>query len=79
VECFLICSDGLTGEIDDDQIAKVLREHPDADMAASLLVQAAVDAGGSDNVTVVVVRPSSTSQVLVNAETAPRVLLRDEH
>ncbi len=79
VECFLICSDGLTSELDDDQIARVLREHPDADTAASVLVQAAVDAGGSDNVTVVVVRPSSSSQVLVNADTAPRVLLRDEH
>lgn len=77
IECFLICSDGLTGELDDDQIATVLREIPDADTAASALIQAAVDAGGSDNITVVVVRPSSSGQVLVDAATAPRAQLRD--
>lgn len=79
VESFLICSDGLTGELDDDEIARVLREHPDASTAARGLVQAAVDAGGRDNITVVVVRPTSSNQDLVNADTTPRVLLRDDH
>lgn len=49
----LLCSDGLTDLIDDDGIAIILRKvsrHP-----AAALVDAALDAGGRDNVTVAVV------------------------
>lgn len=59
---FLICSDGLTRELDDDEIARIItfhaaqssRESPPMPLAARL-VGAAVAAGGHDNVTVVVV------------------------
>jgi protein phosphatase len=54
-ERFVICSDGLTGEVDDDQIAAILRNEPVAQSAAEALVARAVWAGGRDNVTVVVV------------------------
>ncbi|MBB5957464.1 protein phosphatase [Saccharothrix tamanrassetensis] len=54
-ERFLLCSDGLNGELEDDEIAAVLRDVPDAESAASELVRRAVVAGGRDNVTVVVV------------------------
>lgn len=62
LQSFLICSDGLTKELDDHLIAKAIlefeREHPgdELDGLAELLVTAAVEAGGSDNVTVVAVR-----------------------
>jgi serine/threonine protein phosphatase PrpC len=49
----LVCSDGLTRELDDGTIAGLLGEGADADA----LVAAAVAAGGRDNVSVVVVRP----------------------
>lgn len=52
---YLICSDGLYGEIDDDNTAKLLLEAADPQKAADLLVSSACDAGGHDNVTVVVV------------------------
>ena len=52
---FLLCSDGLTNEIDDDQIAEVLATVPDPGEVADLLVRAARTHGGSDNITVVVV------------------------
>ncbi|GAA1343369.1 PP2C family protein-serine/threonine phosphatase [Saccharothrix algeriensis] len=54
-ERFLLCSDGLNGELDDDRIAAVLRATPDPGAAAEELVRQAVAAGGRDNVTVVVV------------------------
>lgn len=57
-QTFLICSDGLTKELDDDQIARVLASHPGNDdvSAADALVDAALENGGRDNVSVVVVR-----------------------
>jgi len=54
-ERFLICSDGLTSELADSEIAAVLRAQPVAQAAADALVAGAVIAGGRDNVTVVVV------------------------
>ena len=51
----LWCSDGLTNEVDDERICHLLETIPDPGAAARALVKAAVDHGGSDNVTVVVV------------------------
>jgi protein phosphatase len=51
----LICSDGLTGEIGDGEIAGVLAEVRDPDEAAAELVRRAVEHGGRDNVTAIVV------------------------
>lgn len=50
----LLCSDGLTSELDDDAVARLLAAG-EPDEAARRLVDSAVDAGGRDNVTVVVV------------------------
>ena len=52
---FLLCSDGLTNELEPPQIAEVLATVPDPQVAADLLVRAARTHGGSDNITVVVV------------------------
>lgn len=50
----LLCSDGLTSEVDDPEVAALLADGLPDD-AARRLVERAVDAGGRDNVTVVVV------------------------
>ncbi|NUR06677.1 MAG: serine/threonine-protein phosphatase [Nocardioidaceae bacterium] len=50
---FLLCSDGLTDLVDDDTIARCL-DTADPDDAVARLVQAALDAGGTDNVTALV-------------------------
>jgi serine/threonine protein phosphatase PrpC len=52
---YLLCSDGLTNELDVDQITEVLSSIADPRQAAELLVQAARTHGGSDNITAVVV------------------------
>jgi protein phosphatase len=54
-ERILLCSDGVTGMLDDAEIAGLLAAHPDPREAADRLVAAAVSAGGIDNATAVVV------------------------
>ena len=50
----LLCSDGLSDMLDDDAIAQALREKADPRECGQRLVELALDAGGRDNVTVVV-------------------------
>ena len=50
---FLLCTDGLTGMTRDDEIEKTLLDSQTADEAADRLIQMALDAGGSDNVTLI--------------------------
>jgi serine/threonine protein phosphatase PrpC len=52
----LLCSDGLTDAVADDRIAEVLRTKGDGREACQALVDAALVAGGPDNVTVVLLR-----------------------
>jgi serine/threonine protein phosphatase PrpC len=51
----LLCSDGLTNMVSDDEIALVLAEGSDPQSACEALVKAANSAGGADNITVIVV------------------------
>ena len=51
----LLCSDGLTGPVTDEQITDLLQD-PDGQQAVERLVQAANDGGGPDNITVVLLR-----------------------
>lgn len=50
----LVCSDGLTDLVDDGAIATILQEAAGSSDACERLVQRALDAGGRDNVTVIV-------------------------
>ena len=50
----LLCSDGLFNEVAADQIAAVLRRLADPQEAAAELVRRALESGGRDNVTVLV-------------------------
>jgi PPM family protein phosphatase len=52
----LLCSDGLTSMIDEDMVAEVLRSEPDLEQAGESLIAAANEAGGRDNITVVLFR-----------------------
>jgi len=52
----LLCTDGLTEMVDDELIDKVLREASSAQVACDSLVDLALGAGGSDNITVVLAR-----------------------
>lgn len=51
----VLCSDGLTDMLHNDEIADIVTAHDDPSDAAWGLVEAANDAGGDDNISVVVV------------------------
>ncbi len=51
---FVICSDGLTKELTDYGITHFLREHPDPADAVDAMLHAALENGGRDNVTAIV-------------------------
>ncbi len=52
---FVLCSDGLSNEIDNDEIVAILEQNEDPIAASDALVLTAVERGGRDNVSVVVV------------------------
>jgi len=51
----LVCSDGLSGELDGERLRRVLAETADPHEAATRLVHEAMVRGGRDNITVVIV------------------------
>ncbi len=55
-DVYLICSDGLTSMIPEARVADILSRHQELPRAARALVDAANDAGGRDNITVVLFR-----------------------
>jgi protein phosphatase len=55
-DVYLLCSDGLTTMISEEQIAAVLLAHPRLHDAGEALIAAANEAGGRDNITVVLIR-----------------------
>jgi protein phosphatase len=72
----LLCSDGLTGMVDEERITRLLTENPDPQAAADTLVTAANDAGGQDNITAVVIdvleAKGETAPPAEGTETAPQ-------
>ena len=54
----LICSDGLTRHVTDERIAEILGSMTTAKQAAEQLLQEALDGGGSDNITIILGRPT---------------------
>lgn len=67
---YLLCSDGLFNEVRDDQITAALRRLNDPTEAASELVRLANEAGGHDNITVLVVDVIDDGGVAAEASAA---------
>jgi PPM family protein phosphatase len=55
-DVYLLCSDGLSGMVSDDDMAAILSEDKPLDATAARLVEAANDNGGRDNITAVLFR-----------------------
>src|SRR3569833_1565173 len=53
---FLLCSDGLTGMLKDDQIQHILMIERDLDRAVERLITGANEEGGVDNISCVLAR-----------------------
>lgn len=55
-DTYMLCSDGLTGMLKDDQIQHILQSERDLDRAVDRLIGAANEEGGVDNISVVLAR-----------------------
>ena len=63
-DIFLLCSDGLSKMVKDEEIREILSKHADVDTAVKVLIEKANAAGGRDNITVIVVRVSPPTEVV---------------
>jgi protein phosphatase len=59
----LLCSDGLTDCVSDAEIAAILRQEGTDQELADQLIAAALEAGGNDNITVILVSASETTRL----------------
>jgi serine/threonine protein phosphatase PrpC len=74
LQAFLLCSDGLTKELDDEDIASLISAHgadPLADLTETL-VEAAKRKGGHDNITAVFVELQHQDDLVVSDSTSQR-------
>lgn len=61
IECrpgdvYLLCSDGLTGMVPEDEILRIISEHENLEEACQTLINVANERGGYDNVTAVLLK-----------------------
>jgi protein phosphatase len=68
----LLCSDGLSGMLHDDRISEILGAYTDPATVAHALVDAANEAGGQDNISVVIVDIQESSSDTVGAREGDR-------
>jgi len=68
-DILLLCSDGLSGTVESDEMVNILETHQDLNQAVRRLVQRANERGGPDNVTCILVRWSD--QPSENGRTHP--------
>ena len=61
-DVFLLCSDGLTTMVSEEDVARILQETSDLSKAGRRLIRAANEAGGRDNITVVLFRLEDVGQ-----------------
>jgi protein phosphatase len=55
-DVYLLCSDGLWGSVSDEKIQAIIRSTAEIEAACQLLIDAANDAGGPDNISALLVR-----------------------
>jgi PPM family protein phosphatase len=55
-DVYLLCSDGLTGMVPEEEILKLVTENDDLKVACQKLIEAANERGGLDNVTAILVK-----------------------
>ena len=75
-DVILLCTDGLSGFVDDAAVARTLEEHETLDDAVRALIDAANAAGGEDNITAVAIRLEAEEGDPVAGEETGEV---DEH
>jgi protein phosphatase len=78
-DVFLLCSDGLTDMVEDEEILELVHAHrDDLDKAVRSLVTAANRVGGEDNITAVAFRISAEAPAAIEDTVAMPALTTDE-
>ncbi|HEY3233699.1 MAG TPA: Stp1/IreP family PP2C-type Ser/Thr phosphatase [Polyangiaceae bacterium] len=76
-DLYVLCSDGLSGMIEDTEILEVIRTTEDLSEACRKLVRMANEHGGEDNITAVIIRievDAEDEQLLATRDTPPHVM-----
>jgi len=71
----LLCSDGLSGMVYNDELERILLEHPDPQDCADALIAAANANGGHDNITAIVMDVTGEKAVAVERKRAGKARL----
>jgi serine/threonine protein phosphatase PrpC len=66
-DILVLCSDGLSGQVKTEEIARIVTDEPDLTAACRRLIDRANDAGGPDNITVIVARFDGHGLILPGA------------
>ena len=70
-DAVLLCSDGLTNMLPDEEIVRILQTEVDPEQVCRHLVARANEEGGKDNITVIVARYESVSPAMRGDESSP--------
>jgi protein phosphatase len=70
-DIYLLCTDGLSNMVGDDEIRDVILQEPDLEAAVYGLIEVANDRGGKDNVTVILVKVLEKKPSLQRVRAAP--------
>ena len=78
---YLLCSDGLNDELTDEEILAILRGSESGEIVTENLIKAALDSGGRDNISVIVIdiEPDSRAKSLLSAQTLLAPLYSNRH
>ena len=61
-DTYLICSDGITDMVDDEEIEKILKQKISENEKVNLLIEKAMNNGGKDNATAIILRIDSKTK-----------------
>ncbi len=67
-DCLVLCSDGLSNKVRDDELRQIVLTSPRLDVACAQLIEVAKQRGGEDNITAIVAGVSGDLPPLVSGE-----------
>lgn len=72
-DAYILCSDGLSGMISDDEMRAIVSESPNIVDACRMLIQKANDQGGEDNITAVIIKIEEIADPVIEPKKAASV------
>lgn len=76
-QAIVLCSDGLSDEVEDERISEIVGQADSEEQAAENLVNAAIDNGGNDNVSVIIIAAPDDAVEKSPAEVLQKKLDKD--